>query len=352
LPYAAVKNIADHPFRLRLLRAATTLSNKVIISLLCCLLLTLTGACGDKASSSKKGRAAKTAQTSPSNGQPAAANSGSYGSPVHLADLEDRDIFESSGIVASRLNPDVYWTHNDSGDGPFIYAFDRSGKSKGVWRVTGARALDWEDIAAGPGPVSGTSYLYIGDIGNNDRDGKVVTVYRVAEPSVASAGSNSPAKPQQTAPAEALRLEFPDRKHNAESLLVHPRTGDLYVITKTKSASCKVYKARAPFDASMIIQLDFVSDLQLPSVSGGMVTGADISPDGQRVVLCDYFNAYEISLPRADADFDTIWRQPLAPVELGFRRQGEAVCYRPDGKAILATSEDTPSPLIEVLRKE
>lgn len=329
--------------------------NKLIILHLYCLLLLLVVACGNKATPPNEGRAAKPPKPSPSTEQTLAANSGGYEPPVHLADLEDRRIDESSGIVASRLNPGIYWTHNDSGDRPYIYAFDGSGRAKGSWRVTGAKAQDWEDIAAGPGPVNGTSYIYIGDIGDNKRDGKVITVYRVAEPTVESgeaATAATSAGALQTAPAEAIHLEFPDGKHNAESLSVHPQTGDLYVITKTKRASCKVYKATAPFDTSNVVLLELVSELQLPGMQGGVATGADISPDGQRVVLCDYFAAYELSLPRADADFDSIWQQPLARIELGFRLQGEAVCFRLDGKAILATSEQLPSPLIEVERKE
>jgi hypothetical protein len=69
-------------------------------------------------------------------------------------------------------------------------------------------------------------------------------------------------------------------------------------------------------------------------------------------VLCDYLGGYELSLPRADVDFDSIWGQPFASFELGLRPQGEAVCYRLDGKAILATSEGRPTPLIEARRKE
>jgi hypothetical protein len=329
------------------------LRHKIINLLLFGLLLLLSGACSNKATSKDARKASEPPKTSPATTRSPATVSDSYDSPVHLADLEDRRISESSGIVASRLNPGVYWTHNDSGDGAFIYAFDRSGKSKGTWKVTGASALDWEDIAIGIGPVSGTSYLYIGDIGDNDRDGKVVTVYRVAEPTVESPnGSNSRGQTSHTAPAEAIRLKFPERRYDAEALFIHPRTGDLYLITKTKGAASKVYKATAPFDVSTFIELDFVSDLQLPSFSGGMVTGADISPDGERVVLCDYFGAYEMSLPRANADFESIWQQPLAQIELGLRQQGEAVCYSTDGKAILATSEQIPSPLIEVQRKE
>lgn len=334
-------------------RAAITLNQKVITLLLCCLLLSLNGACGKKATSGREERASKPPQTSPATERSPVAVSEHYDPPVRIADLEDRRIDESSGIVASRANPNVYWTHNDSGDGARIYAFDRSGKSKGVWRVTGASALDWEDIAAGPGPVPQTSYLYIGDIGDNDRDGKVVTVYRVAEPSVEAVdGSNSRAGSFQTAPAEVIRLKFPDRKHDAEALFVHPQTGDLYLITKTRRDAAKVFKATAPFDTSTIIPLAFISDLQLPGAVGGLITGADISPDGQRVLVCDYFGAYEISLPRGSSNFDNIWQQPLAPVALGFRRQGEAVCYSLDGKAVLATSEETPTPLIEARRKE
>ncbi|HEV7903571.1 MAG TPA: hypothetical protein VGO96_07000 [Pyrinomonadaceae bacterium] len=333
--------------------ATLRLSRKVIILLLCGLSLSLGGACSKKASSRDERKASKPAKSAPATERPPVAGSANYDPPVRLANLEDRRIDESSGIVASRANPGLYWTHNDSGDDALIYAFDRDGKSQGVWRVTGASALDWEDIAAGPGAVRGTSYLYIGDTGDNKRDGKVVTVYRVAEPSIEPvAGSNSRAGSFQTAPAEAIRLEFPDGKHDAEALLIHPQTGDLYIITKTKRDAAKVYKATAPFDASTIIPLAFVSDLQLPGVVGGLVTGGDISPDGQRIVLCDYFGAYEIALPRGVSNFDSIWQQPPAPIDLGARQQGEAVCYRLDGKAILATSEETPTPLIEVLRKE
>ena len=32
------------------------------------------------------------------------------------------EINEASGMVASRKNPNVFWVHNDSGDGPYVYA--------------------------------------------------------------------------------------------------------------------------------------------------------------------------------------------------------------------------------------
>lgn len=278
---------------------------------------------------------------------------GSFGKPVVLASLEDSSVNESSGLVASRRHPNLFWTHNDSGDGPFLYAFDRAGRRRGVWRVAGAEARDWEDIAAGPGPRRGQSYLYAGDIGDNLRRRDTITVYRVAEPHISPAAFSSTKKnPLATEAAEALRLKYPDGKHDAEALMVHPASGDLYVVTKTSVGAFGVYKTPAPLSASQVITLARVAELRLPSLFPGMVTGGDISPDGSRVVLCDYLNAYEFGPPaNAKARFDDVWESPPTVIEVGVRRQGEAVCYRLDGKAILLTSEKFPTPLIEVMRR-
>ena len=43
-----------------------------------------------------------------------------YGPPARAGRLEDGTVNESSGVAASRANAGLYWTHNDSGDGPFL----------------------------------------------------------------------------------------------------------------------------------------------------------------------------------------------------------------------------------------
>jgi hypothetical protein len=267
--------------------------------------------------------------------------------PVQLATLEDRRIDESSGLVASRRSPGLFWTHNDSGDGPFVYAFDRAGRSRGTWRVEGAQAIDWEDMAAGPGPAQGRSYLYAGDIGDNGRERAFVVVYRFPEPDL-NAEPAGGKEARKTEPADAIRLKYPDGAHNAEALAVHPATGDLYVITKA-NASAGVYKLAAGFDPKVLNTLTKVADLRGPDFFGTLVTGADISPDGRRVALCDYAQGYELTLPAGAAGFDEVWRQTPNAVSLGARLQGESVAYRLDGAALLATSEKTPTPLFEVV---
>src|SRR5262245_17960887 len=111
-----------------------------------------------------------------------------YSPPTTITTIKETSITESSGLASSRLTPGAYWTHNDSGDGPFIYAFDTRGDSLGIFRVTGAQARDWEDMATGPGPVANKSYLFLGDIGDNNEARDEVVVSRVPEPAL-TAGS-------------------------------------------------------------------------------------------------------------------------------------------------------------------
>jgi len=275
--------------------------------------------------------------------------SGTYGPPTTLAIIKSPSINESSGLVASRTTPGAYWTHNDSGDGPFVYALDTHGDSLGVFRVTGAQAVDWEDIAIGPGPLPNKSYLYIGDIGDNDQLRSEVVVYRVPEPVLIPANRKSTTKhPVTTEPAEAIRLRYPDGKHDAETLLVHPTTGNIYIVSKVMIASPVVYEAAAPLNAGKPVTMRRIGEIRIPSLFGGMITGGSISPDGRRVALCDYFQGYELVLPRGAAKFDEIWKQRMIGFDLGKRKQGEAITYRLDGKALLATSEGKQPPLIQV----
>ena len=295
-------------------------------------------------------QAPKTVQAEPSTVN--ANGNALYGPPKIIAKLKNHSINESSGLVASRTMPGIYWTHNDSGGGPFIYAIDTKGDSVGVWRVPGVDPNDWEDISIGPGPESGKSYLYIGDIGDNDAARKYIVVYRLPEPKALSEDrKSSKAKPLLTETPEAIHLRYPDGKHDAETLLVHPITGNIYIVTKIALENASVYEAAAPGDLSKPITLKRLGELKLPSVFGGILTGGSVSPDGKRVALCDYFQAYEIALPEKSSNFDDIWKQSLVGIDFGKRSQGESIAYRLDGQALLGTSEGRGAEIIQVLRK-
>jgi hypothetical protein len=315
-----------------------------------CVLLLAAAGCGGSGGGSGGDPVGEAPASTRPGGAVAAAGTG-YGASTVLGTVTDPAIDESSGLAASRRTPGLLWTHNDSGDDPNVYCLDLQGKSCGVWRVAGAEAFDWEDMAAGPGPAGGGPSLYLGDIGDNIDQRSEIVVYRIPEPQPAPGSPSTKASPGTTPPADKLRLRYPDGPHNAEALAVHPTTGDVYVITKD-AQSAGVYKAPAPVDTSKPTTLARVGAIRLGASTRGLelVTGADISPDGRRVAIVTYAQGYELELP-AGAAFDDVWAERSVPIALGPRLQGESIAYRLDGNALLTTSEILPFQLQQVERK-
>ena len=193
--------------------------------------------------------------------------------------------------------------------------------------------------------------MFIGDIGDNDLRKEELAIYRVAEPVVnESSRPSSKAAPLETAPAESLSFVYPDSPHNAETLLVHPTNGDIYVLTKSKKEPVSVFRLRPKFDGEKQ-KAELVGQFTVPAVPNGLLTGGDISPDGKRILLCDYVYGYELSLPPASADFDEIWKGRPLRFDLGDRPVGEAVTYTPAGDAAFAISEERNTPVFMVKRK-
>ena len=274
-----------------------------------------------------------------------------YAAPRVTGKIESSEISESSGIIASRCNENAFWTHNDSGNQNLIYALNIKGEHLGAWRVSGSKNKDWEGIGTFK-DEKGECFLYLGDIGNNARDRGELTIYRIKEPRIAAAnkaaGKNNP---ELTETAQAIKINYPDFRHDAETLIVHPNTGDIYVLTKRISGAAGVYRLKANYAIDKPNTLEKIADFSVPAIPNGLLTGGDITTDGKRVIICDYFNAYELKLPEKAKSFEEIWTQEIKIVQLGERPQGEAICYTSDGKSIVATSERKNSSIIEVKRK-
>ena len=128
-----------------------------------------------------------------------------------------------------------------------------------------------------PGRGREAAHIYVGDIGDNDNSRAQIVVYRFPEPAVSESAAGAP---RETAPAESVALKFPDGARDAETLLVHPRTGDIYVINKTNAEDAGVYKLAAPREFSGAHTLERVGSIARQGMLGKWFTGGDISPDG------------------------------------------------------------------------
>jgi hypothetical protein len=127
--------------------------------------------------------------------------------------FQDPDIIESSALVVSG---DLFYTINDSGDSARVFAVDGSGRTVGVTSYD-ADVTDVEALALGPQDT-----MWVGDIGDNDAKRSHVTVYEMPEPG----------RGDQTVTPTAYDLVYSDGPRDAETLLVHPLTGRLYVVSK------------------------------------------------------------------------------------------------------------------------
>lgn len=240
-------------------------------------------------------------------------------------------LYESSGIAASRRDPGVYWTHNDSGDGPFLYTTDSTGRDLGRVRVEGAGAVDWEDVAPGP-CADGGPCLYIGDIGDDLQRREHVTLYVVAEPDP----PRSPADTARSVPLlYSIVLRYPDHPHDAEALAV-TRGGWLLIVTKPLLGSPLLYRASLAPASARTLELVGPLPIAVSAPRGRLVTGAATSPDGRWLVVRTYVSLHFFALSdNATVSPVTGERGIGVPV---VEAQGEGVAF--DGSArLVLTSE-------------
>lgn len=272
-----------------------------------------------------------------------------YGPATPVARLANRDVREASGLVASARFPGAYWTLNDSGGGPLLYAFDSNGHDLGTFRVENAQNEDWETLQLGPA-ADGGSALYIGDLGNNRGIRREWVIYRVPEPDLGQAAEKPSGRPSLR--AEILRFTYASGSPDAEAMLVHPRTGEIALITKEYAGQARVHQLPPPLDPASRARAELVAELDLRHLGPflGAVTDAALSPDGRRAVLRTYGTALEYDLPNGAA-LASIWGQQPRSYPLDDGPQGEGITYRADGLALMTIGETVPAVLHQAARR-
>jgi hypothetical protein len=257
---------------------------------------------------------------------PASADDGSG----VLCTLADPRITESSGLAASRRHPGVLYTHNDSGDTPRVYAIGEAGKTIATLTLRGAKARDWEAIAAGRDDA-GQPALFVGDIGDNLHGAwPSVSVYRVTEPATLR---------DATVRATRFRFRYADGARDAEALLVDPRTNRIYIASK-EGRGAGLYQAPAK------PRTDRVNVLRRIAGVPSLVTDGSFSPDGSRLVLRDYLTAHTFSVPGKGPVHE------LGTFGLPLQIQGESATYSLDGRYVLVGSEGPQSEVDRVALPE
>ncbi|MCH8046641.1 MAG: tandem-95 repeat protein [Planctomycetes bacterium] len=255
-------------------------------------------------------------------------------------------IMESSGMVASRQNDGVIWVHNDSGDRARLFAMDTTGAHLGIYRLSGAGATDWEDVAIGPGPEAGVDYLYIADTGDNRARRSSVTIYRVREPLVAvGQAAIDVGLPE----VESFELVYPDGARDAETLLVDPISGDIVILSKRDRQNHVYRVTQDELTGQGVITLQLVGTTTWGDESGGSgetgATAGDVSPDGLEILIKNYDDVFYYRRdPGQNIAEALIGVEPIV-VPYADESKGEAITFDPATGGYFTINETDPRPV-------
>ena len=240
------------------------------------------------------------------------------------------EIDEASGIAVSRSNNSMIWVHNDSGHENQLFVMGENGEDFGKFTVEPAVNRDWEDMAAGPGPVAGLTYLYVGDFGDNNARYEVISLYRFPEPDLTLQENMNGGLIEN---AERLYFVYPDcQPRDAETLMIDPLTKDIFIVSKRDERSI-LYIAPWPHNTERVDTLREVGIFPFNQATGG-----DISADGGEIVVKTYFRIFYWHREPGETVYEALQRQPLL-LPYTLEPQGEAFGWMPDGSGYYTISE-------------
>jgi hypothetical protein len=164
----------------------------------------------------------------------------------------------------------------------------------------------------------------------------------VAKPSPADTANPPVSAPVIDLPLVGeLKFTFPGGPVDCEALAYDSRRQTFVLASKELWRTRLFELDAAPLDLAETRSAKLVGSLMIP-----MVTGSDISRDGEKLVLSTYGPGCVLRKKTGGT-----WETQADSVhffELPSRKQGESVCFEEDGRKILLTSEFAPTPLYRV----
>jgi hypothetical protein len=244
-------------------------------------------------------------------------------------------LHEVSGIAVSRSNPSILWAHEDHGNLNKIHLIGEEAQYLGYYWIWGVSNRDWEDICIGPGPEVNKSYVYLGDIGDNDAKYNEIYIHRFEEPNLQDS-SKMNGEIQKTDIA-SFTFKYPDGARDAEALMIDPWNKDLYILSKNENQT-NLYLANFIQYSQGQNMLDKIAVLPFLEI-----TAADISSDGNQIMVKTEKQIYFWNRNNGETILEAIKRTPyLLPYKK--EAKGEALAIIPDGGGYYTLSEKSSGP--------
>ncbi len=247
--------------------------------------------------------------------------------------VTDPRLRELSGLVVTKTGYIVINDSTDQDDRKRVFYLDKDCQVTRAVPYSGGGPFDTEDLALSPDKKT----LWIADTGDNVTSRQ--RRERVAVWTMPVSGNEQP---------KLHRLSYPDGKpRDAEALLIGDDNLPL-IITKVTAGKSEIFTPDGKLKTGDTdpVPMKKVGDVELPktdtenplSTFGRVaITGAARSPDGSRVVLRTYADAFEYDVQNGDIVGALTTGTPrVTALADPF---GEAISYSTDGKTFLTVSD-------------
>ena len=182
--------------------------------------------------------------------------------------------------------------------------------------------------------------LWIADTGNNLLDREELVVYRMVEPELArDSGAET-----RSVEAASIRFQYPGKTVDSEALIVERDGATFWLVEKTGTTGARLFRGdgRRAEEVQTLEEMGLFASpgLDIQDGFGRMITGADLHPLGDRVLIRTYTGSFEHVLPES-AMMELLTAEPhliaWGPLT---ESQGEAIAYDSTGDRVHTASEN------------
>lgn len=284
---------------------------------------------------------AHTNKRSPSTTKPPKSDKDTKSGPYEiLGAFTDPEITESSGVAMASPLADpqatpAFWTFNDSGGKPALFRVDLSGNTTATIKIAKTINRDWECMCAFD--LQGKRHLAIADVGDNAKRRKNCQVYILPEP--------VDPLPKTANCKKVIDFTYEDGPHDCEAIGYNAADNSFWLVEKVYLGAKRknppgIYRLENPF---LVDKKDRNNKPLVARKVGTFnvrnVTGMAFSPDRTKLIIRSYFVCYLFTKANNKTWLETVQQTKPKTIVCPLQSQGEAICFMPDSKSLLLTSE-------------
>ena len=209
---------------------------------------------------------------------------------------------------------DLIWVIEDSGNKAKVYAINTEGSVVKILKIKDSKNKDWEDLTSDT-----MGNIYIGDFGNNAKDRKKFTIYKV---------SNLTSQ-EEDSETESITFKLPKsvKSHDFEAFFLLNNT--FYIFSKNHEEGVVISVPNIPGKHIA----NFVTAFNLTGEQN-KITSADISDDEKTIVLLNRDKVWKLT----NFDGDNFFEGTVESLAFNHDSQKEGICFK-DNNTIYITDE-------------